>query len=138
VAPAANVLVAGPGPEALVPESAKRISSKGDENNSGLIAGLTTSAFLVGMLFAFLICYIHRTRRSMKRGKRGGDESSTGLPFVTPTRTRGSLSTQTLGNPSPQAGIPWGEDYHAERRDRVVDMGGPSGARSRGGSTSPV
>jgi len=127
VAPAANVL-------SLESRQEMRHStkSKREENSPGLIAGLTISAFIVGMLFAFLICFIHRTRRSMNGdslGSNSRDESSTILPFVTPTR--GNLATPSSRNPPPQAVIPWDAESHAERRDRLVDLGGPSAAGSR-------
>ena len=127
VAPAADVL-------SLAPRSEEQNStnSKGEENNSGLIAGLTISAFLVGMLFAFLICYVHRTRLLMKEGSVGSKsrgESPTSSHYVTPTRA--NLTTQNSRNPSPQAAIPWEADYHAERGDRIVDLVGPSAASSR-------
>ena len=125
VAPAANDW-------SLAPRSEEQNStnSKAEENNSGLIAGLTTSAFLVGMLLAFLICYIHRTRRSTNKnslGNKSRDDGSTILPFVNPTRG----NSQASRNLSHQAAIPWEADYHAERRDRVVDLMGPSAPRSR-------
>ena len=127
VAPAANVL-------SLAPRSEERNStnSKEEENNSGLIAGLTTSAFLVGMLLAFLICYIHRTRHPTNGntlGIKSRDDGSTILPFVNPTGR--NSTTQTSRNLSHQAAIPWEADYHAERRDRVVDLVGPSATHSR-------
>src|SRR5258706_963215 len=121
VAPSANVLSLAPRAEDL-----NSTNSIGEENNSGLIAGLTTAAFLVGMLFAFLICYIHRTRHSTSGGKLGSksrDEGSTFLPIVNPARAS--------RNPSHQAEIPWEADYRAEQRDRIVDLMGPSAARSR-------
>lgn len=127
VAPTADVLL-------LAPRSEDRnnTNSIADENDSGLIAGLTTAAFVVGMLFAFLICYIHRTRHSTsgdKLGSKSRDEGSTILPTVNPTR--GTLTTHTSRNASHQAAIPWEADYHAEQRDRVVDLVDPSAARSR-------
>src|SRR6267154_3465610 len=82
VAPAANVLSLAPRSEDW-----NNTNSTGDENNPGLIAGLTTAAFVVGMLFGFLICYIHRTRHSTSRDKLGSksrDEGSTILPIVNP------------------------------------------------------
>jgi len=127
VAPAANVL-------SLASRSEERNSadSKGEENNAGLIAGLTTSAFLVGMLLAFLICYIHRTRHSTNGdnlGVKSRDDGSTILPFVNPTR--GNSTTQSSRNLSHQAAIPWEADYNSEQRDRVVDLVGPSTTHSR-------
>ena len=127
VAPTTNVL-------SLAPRSEDRnnTNSIGEENNPGLIAGLTTAAFVVGMLFAFLICYIHRTRHSASGDKlstKSRDDGSTILPTVNPTR--GPSTLHSSRNPSHQAAIPWEADYHAEQRDRVVDLVGPPAARSR-------
>jgi hypothetical protein len=118
----------------LAPRSEKRngTKSKGEENNPGLIAGLTISAFLVGMLFAFLICYIHRTRHLMNGGNVGSksrDESSTIRSFFAPSRP--NLTAQNSRNPSPQGVIPWEAGSHGERRDRIVDLEGSSAAHSR-------
>src|SRR5258708_147303 len=107
---------------------------QGNVNNPGLIAGLTISAFVVGMLFAFLVCYIHHSRRSMNADRAGSKSRSTNtttiLPFVTPTRV---TSTRNIPrNPSPQAAIPWEADYYTEMRDRLGDLGDASLARSQG------
>ena len=113
-------------------EKRNGIISKREEYNPGLIAGLTIFAFIVGMAFAFLICYIHRIRQSMDRdnlGSKSRNESPTILPFLAPTRA--NLTTQNSQNPPPQGVIPWEADYHGERRDRIVDLAGPSAARSR-------
>jgi len=127
VAPASSVL-------SLVQrsEGQDRTNSRGEGNGPGLIAGLTISAFIVGMLFAFLVCYIHRSRRSMNGdtlGSKSQDTSATISPFITPTR--GNSSIYSSRNPSPQVAIPWEADYHTEGRDRVFDLGSGFAARSR-------
>jgi len=116
--------------------------SKRDDNGPGLIAGLTISAFLVGMLFAFLICYIHHSRRLLNRenqGRRSRITSTTILPFVSPRLGLGlGAGDPTMGtgtgisrNASPQSAIPWDADQYAEGRDRLVDLVGVPAPRSQ-------
>ena len=127
VAPAANAPL-------LVQRSEGQNStnSGGEDNSSALIAGLTISAFVVGMLFAFLICYIHRSRRSTGMDclcTKTRDSSSTIASFFTPSRR--SPATNNLRNPPLQGVIPWEAESYAESRDRVLDLVGPSAPRSR-------
>lgn len=125
VAPAAKVL-------SRRSEEQSNTDSKGGDNSSGLIAGLTISAFVVGMLFAFLICYIHRSRHSTNGnslGSKSRSDSSTILPFISPPG--GNATTHSSHNSPPQAAIPWEADYQAEGRDRVLDLGSGFASRSR-------
>jgi hypothetical protein len=103
---------------------------RGEERYSvGLIAGLTTSAFIVGMLLSFVICYIRDSRRAIKTDiprSKPQNPSTAISPYVTPTHTGNNSRTA-----SPQPAIPWDADSHAEGRDRVLDLESASAARPR-------
>lgn len=114
------------------PEVQTIVDTKGGDNSPGLIAGLTISAFVVGMLFAFLICYIRHSRRSMhgdSMDNKSRHSSTPILPLVAPAR--GNSNTSNLHNASSQAAVPWEIEHYTEGRDRVGDLGHTSGARSQ-------
>ena len=114
-------------------EERRNTDSGGGSNSAGLLAVLTISAFVVGMLFAFLICYIHHSRHSMNGSRKPRVDSGTILPFVSPpgATTTPTPAANPAHNAAPQSAIPWEADYQAEGRDTVLDLGGGFAPRSR-------
>ena len=126
VAPPANIV-------SRRAEERRDTDSGGGSNSAGLLAVLTISAFVVGMLFAFLICYIHRSRHSMNESRKPRVDSGTILPFISPpgATTTPTPAANPAPNTAPQSAIPWEADYQAEGRDTVLDLGGGFAQRSR-------